>query len=293
MRGYWSCNRPPSLERTQALEDLPLVCHETLWCFGVLLSPEECRLWPGQATNLVCWFTRQASARLSSQLLDRWEEENHKLSARLGSGTRCCLRKHRAQDSTSSITKSRTQFPRVLIAQFPVSRSSWEAKGNPSPDTLARQLTDSALADSWWGPCSAQHSEPPSYRWETVRLTLPRGFGRAASVSTDTRCHSPSSTRRSSTFSLYRFSGCTKERLKEVIEECQLHRNKFHGDIIEYLLQEKKKRGSRTKARVWGSLKSHQRIFQNTHCHPKLPSLQWLFSESENNGALVRGFPEI
>lgn len=72
-------------------------------------------------------------------------------------------RKHRAQDSTSSITKSRTRFPRALSAQFPVSRSSWEAKGNPSPDTLARQLTDSAFADSWWGPCSAQHSEPPSY----------------------------------------------------------------------------------------------------------------------------------
>lgn len=157
MRGYWSCNRLPSLE------DLPLVCHETLWCFGVLLSPEECRLWLGRATNLVCWFTRQACARLSSELLDRWEEENHKLSARLGSGTRCCLRKHRAQDSTSSITKSRTRFPRALSAQFPVSRSSWEAKGNPSPDTLARQLTDSAFADSWWGPCSAQHSEPPSY----------------------------------------------------------------------------------------------------------------------------------
>lgn len=33
--------------------------------------------------------------------------------------------------------------------------------------------------------------------------------------------------------------GGTKERLKEVIEECQLHRNKLHGDIIEYLLQEK------------------------------------------------------
>lgn len=33
--------------------------------------------------------------------------------------------------------------------------------------------------------------------------------------------------------------GDTKARLKEVIEECQLHRNKLHSDIIECLLREK------------------------------------------------------
>lgn len=279
MRGYWSCNRLPSLE------DLPLVCHETLWCFGVLLSPEECRLWPGRATNLVCWFTRQACARLSSQLLDRWEEENHKLSARLGSGTRCCLRKHRAQDSTSSITKSRTRFPRALSAQFPVSRSSWEAKGNPSPDTLARQLTDSAFADSWWGPCSAQHSEPPSYRGKPCTWHC--------SVSTDTRCRSPSPTHRSSTFSHYIFSGCTKERLKEVIEECQLHRNKFHGDIIAYLLQEKKNGGQGQKPECGGHWKATREYSRIPTIAQNYQVYSELFSDSENNGALVRGFPEI
>lgn len=101
-----------------------------------------------------------------------------------------------------------------------------------------------------------------------MRLTLPRGFGRAASVSTDTRCHSPSSTHRSSTFSLYRFSGCTKERLKEVIEECQLHRNKFHGDIIEYLLQEKKKTGVKDKSQSVGVI---EEPLENIPKHPLSP----------------------
>lgn len=195
------------------------------------------------------------------------------------------LRKHRAQDSTSSITKSRTRFPRALSAQFPVSRSSWEAKGNPSPDTLARQLTDSAFSDSWWGPCSAQHSEPPSYRGKPCTWHC--------SLSTDTRCRSPSPTHRSSTFSHYIFSGCTKERLKEVIEECQLHRNKFHGDIIAYLLQEKKNGGQGQKPECGGHWKA-------TREYSKIPTIAQnyqvyseLFSDSENNGALVRGFPEI
>lgn len=69
-----------------------------------------------------------------------------------------------------------------------------------------------------------------------------------------------------------------------------MHRNKPHGDIIEYLLQETM--GMKNKGQSVEVTEKPSRMFQNqVSLRTTKPSE--LFSVSKNNGALVRGFPEI
>lgn len=138
----------------------------------------------------------------------RWETENHKLGAHLGSGTRCRLRKRRAQDSTSSITESRTWFPRMLSAQFPVSRSSWEAKGNPPPDNLVMAAHSQCL--SWLLVRPFLNTTLGAFILEVGNRTpdtLPWLRPGCSHVHWIPGATSPSPTHRSSAFSHYIFSG--------------------------------------------------------------------------------------